>query len=370
MSARGLMRTCAEITPLLVFYACDEVSAAERTAIDVHLAACQDCREQLAEERAFQQAVAAMPQAADSMDSASVLLAQCRSELYEKLDDLATPPSKERAPAFLWLRRWMALHPAWSGALLVLFGLVAGVESTQFLTGRNDANALDQAVNVRPGSRLTNEQLAKMAVAGVNLTPSAAAGTQSVRLQLRAEQPVVLTGDLDDADVRQVLTYVVENGERFDSGVRLDCLEALKLRAKDAQVRSALLIAARMDHNPAVRLKALESLRDSAADGTVRQALLESLQQDSNPGVRVEAVNLLVRSLDAAKPGAEALPMPSDLDVPEHETKVQGTPGLPADESLANVIRALEKLQHKDPSRYVRLRSSAALREISERGEQ
>jgi len=31
---------------------------------------------------------------------------------------------------------------------------------------------------------------------------------------------VVLTGNLDDADVRQVLMYVVENGERFDSGVR------------------------------------------------------------------------------------------------------------------------------------------------------
>jgi hypothetical protein len=33
------------------------------------------------------------------------------------------------------------------------------------------------------------------------------------------------------------------------------------------------------------------------------------------------------------------------------------------------VIRALENLQRKDPSRYVRLRSSAALREINERSE-
>jgi len=81
----------------------------------------------------------------------------------------------------------MALHPAWSGALLVLFGLVVGVQSTQWFTGRNDANALDQAVNVRPGPRLTEEQLAKMAVAGVNLTPSMGSGTQNVRLQLSAE---------------------------------------------------------------------------------------------------------------------------------------------------------------------------------------
>jgi hypothetical protein len=34
------------------------------------------------------------------------------------------------------------------------------------------------------------------------------------------------------------------------------------------------------------------------------------------------------------------------------------------------VIRALQDLRRKDPSQYVRLRSSAALREIGERGEQ
>jgi hypothetical protein len=370
MSAADPLKTCSEIAPLLVFYACDEVSAQERMAIDAHLVTCKDCQEQLAEESAFQEMVGAMPQAADNMDSASVLLAQCRSELYEKLDDLATPPVKERAPAFLWLRRWMALHPAWSGALMVLIGLVVGVESTQFLTGRDDANALDQAVNVRPSTRLTEDQLAKMVVAGVNLTPAIGSGTQNVRLQLSAEQPVVLTGNLDDTDVRQVLTYVVENGERFDSGVRLDCLDVLKLRAKDVQVRSALLTAARKDRNPAVRLKALESLRDSTSDRMVRETLLESLQQDSNPGVRVEAVNLLVRSLDASEPDSAPLPALGNLDAPEHEMTAPRAPGLPPDESLANVIRALEDLQRKDPSRYVRLRSSAALREINERSEQ
>ena len=370
MSAAGPTKTCAEIAPLLVFYVCDEVSAQEHVAIDTHLATCSDCREQLAEERAFQEAVGTIPQAAENLDSASVLLAQCRSELSEKLDDLATPPVKEKAPAFTWLRRWMALHPAWSGALLVLFGLVVGVQSTQWFTGRNDANALDQAVNVRPGPRITEEQLAKMAVAGVNLAPSTGSGTQNVRLQLSAEQPVVLTGNLDDTDVRQVLTYVVENGERFDSGVRLDCLDVLKLRAKDVQVRGALLAAARKDRNPAVRLKALESLRDSTSDRMVRETLLEALQQDSNPGVRVEAVNLLVRSLDAGEPDFESQPVVGDLDMPEHELAAPRAPGVPRDESLTNVIRALQALRRKDPSRYVRLRSSAALREIGERGEQ
>ena len=367
MSAAGQQRTCIEIAPILVFYACDEVSAAERSAIDAHLLVCHDCREQLAEELDFQEAVAAMPQAAENMDNSSALLAQFRSELSEKLDDLATPPVKEKAPAFLWLRRWMALHPAWSGALMVLFGLLMGVETTQFLSGRNDANALDHVVNVRPEPRLTDDQLSKMVVAGVNLSPPVGSEVQNVRLQLSAEQPVVLSGSLDDTDVRQVLTYVVENGDRFDSDVRLDCLDALKLRAKDLQVRDALLAAARKDRNPAVRLKALESLRDATSDRTVRDTLLQALQQDSNPGVRVEAVNLLVRSLDTMTPQLAPLPALGKSPSPKNPLTA---PGFPADESLANVIRALEDLQRKDPSRYVRLRSSAALREISERGEQ
>ncbi len=367
MSAAGHLKTCVEVAPLLVFYACNEVSAAERSAIDAHLLICHDCREQLSEEKAFQEAVAAMPQAAENLDSASVLLAQFRSELSEKLDDLAAPPIKEKAPAFLWLRRWMALHPAWSGALMVLFGLMMGVETTQFLSGRNDASAVDHVVNVRPEPRLTDDQLSKMVVAGVNLSPTVGSEVQNVRLQLSAEQPVVLSGSLDDTDVRQVLTYVVENGDRFDSDVRLDCLDALKLRAKDLQVRGAILAAARRDRNPAVRLKALESLRDATSDQTVRETLLQALQQDSNPGVRVEAVNLLVRSLDVVTPQIAQIPARGNTPTPQNELR---TPGLPPDESLANVIRALEDLQRKDPSRYVRLRSSAALREISERGEQ
>jgi hypothetical protein len=37
------------------------------------------------------------------------------------------------------------------------------------------------------------------------------------------------------------------------------------------------------------------------------------------------------------------------------------------DESVGRVVRALEDLQRRDPNRYVRLRSAAALRQISGR---
>jgi hypothetical protein len=45
-------------------------------------------------------------------------------------------------------------------------------------------------------------------------------------------------------------------------------------------------------------------------------------------------------------------------------------PVVTSDGSIQDVVRALENLQHSDPSRYVRLRSSAALREINVHSDQ
>src|SRR5712692_6781875 len=289
--------SCKDVAPLLVFYACDEVSEKEGKQIEAHIAICETCAAQLAEESHLQKAMVAALQPADELDSSGILLSQCRSELAEALDDLSAPPIQEHWRPFGWLRRWMALRPAWSGALLVLFGVLIGAQVLPWLHDGNNGNANGQAMNVMAKPRITDDQLSKMVVGGINFSPSTGSGSPDVQVQLSAEQPLVLTGSVDDTDMRHVLTYVVENGERFDAGVRLDCLEALKAAARDQQVRQALIVAARKDQNPAVRMKALESLRDAASDDDVRQALLDALQHDANPGVRVEAVNVLVGSL-------------------------------------------------------------------------
>src|SRR5712692_3572064 len=294
MSAFEKSVNCEDVALLLVFYACNEVSDRERKHIDAHVASCPACAAQLAEESQLQEAMVAAPQPADELDSCGILLSQCRSELAEALDDLSAPPIQEHWRPFGWLRRWMALRPAWSGALLVLFGIVVGVQIVPWVQNGNRGDANGQAMNVTAKPPLTRDQLDKMPIAGINFSPSSDAGSANVQLHLSAEQPMVLTGPADEGDMRSVLTYVVENGERFDAGVRLDCLEALKAASRDQQVRQALITASRKDQNPAVRMKALESLRDAASDDGVRQALLDALEHDANPGVRVEAVNVLV----------------------------------------------------------------------------
>jgi HEAT repeats len=353
---------CKDVAPLLVFYACDEVTDRERKQIEGHVANCEACASQLGEEKHLHEAMLAAPQPADEFDSSGILLSRCRSELAEALDDLSAPSIREHWRPFGWLRRWMALRPAWSGALLVLFGILMGTQVVPWLQNGNNRDVNGQAMNVTAKPSLTKDQLDKMRIAGLNFSSSSDSGAPNVQLHLSAEEPMVLTGRADDSDMRAVLTYVVENGERFDAGVRLDCLEALKTAARDQQVRQALIVASRKDQNPAVRMKALESLRDSASDDDVRQTLLDALEHDANPGVRVEAVNVLVGSLHRG--GADELtpaPEPPAVTAPVKSVRPE------EDQSLERVVSVLQQLQRRDPSRYVRLRSAAALRQIGPR---
>lgn len=357
--------SCAEAAPLLVFLACDEVTPQERAGIEAHLNMCAECRTQLAEVNKLQEDLADMPQAADEFDRTGVLLAQCRSELAENLDEMAAPPLEHSSwRSFGFIRRWMALRPGWSAAGLLAAGAILGVQLLQWLP-TNDPNIRGRAVNVSAAAPLTDEQLAKMNVSAINFAPNGDPSAGTLQVHLQAEQPVTLSGDLDDADMRRVLTYVVKNSDRFDAGVRLDCVDALRTKIReDHEVRGALLVAARHDHNPAVRMKALESLREVALQEDVRDAVLQALQEDVNPGVRVEAINLLVRSLEME--GLRQV----DAGVPD-PTSNEGPLVLPiapamvaSDPSTQRVVRALEELQKHDPSRYVRIRSAAALRQI------
>jgi len=351
--------SCKDVAPILVFYACDEVSEKERQQIEAHVANCAACAAQLAEESDLQKAMVATLQPADEIDASGILLSQCRSELAEALDDLSAPPIQERWRPFGWVRSWMALRPVWSGALLVLVGIVVGTQLLPRLQNNNrDANG--QAMNVVAKQPLTPDQLSGMTFSGISFSPSTGSGSPNVQVRLNAEQPIVLTGNVEDSDMRGVLTYVVENGERFDAGMRLDCMEALKAASRDQQVRRALINAARKDQNPAVRMKALESLRDAASQDDVRKALLDALEHDDNPGVRVEAVNLLVGSLQHGEQGE---PSPE----PEIATQPVKPLGPELDPSVDRVVQVLEQLQRRDPSRYVRLRSAAALRQIGPR---
>src|SRR5215467_1808832 len=133
MSAGEFKMNCADVAPLLVFLCCDEVTAEERAAIEAHLALCAECSSLLAEEQELSENISVLPQVADELDRAGTLLAQCRSELSESLDELNAPPAveQEKWQPFGFVRRWMALRPGWSAAGLLAAGAILGVQLLQ-----------------------------------------------------------------------------------------------------------------------------------------------------------------------------------------------------------------------------------------------
>src|ERR1700675_277185 len=177
--------SCKDVAPLLIFYACDEVSDRERKQIEAHVANCKACAAQLAEESHIQEAMVAALEPADELDSSGILLSQCRSELAEALDDLSAPPIQEHWRPFGWLRRWMALRPAFSGAVLVAFGLLVGTQVWPLLQNNQD-RASGHIVNVTAKPKLTEDQLSKMAVAGINFPSAGDSAQGTIQVQLSA----------------------------------------------------------------------------------------------------------------------------------------------------------------------------------------
>jgi len=340
MDAREHEMSCEEFERLLVFYAWDELEAGERAAVEEHVKRCAACAALLARENKVRSAVAQAERAAEKLDPSGLLLARCRSELGEALDDAAEARAR-RSGLLAWLpANWLAQsfvgHPAWSAALLVLFGVALGTVVPRWYQSRTtQPGGTPMVVSASP--RLSDQDLQTMGIAGISWVPDGGSGSPKVELHLTAEKPLVVQGNLDDTDVKRVLTFVVLNGQRFDPGVRLDSVEVLRTRSADQDVRQALCTAAHKDRNPGVRLKALEALRGFEQDDNVRQTLLDALLNDDNPGVRVEAINAL-----------RAMAEQGSLD----------------DQRAVSVLR--DRMQ-RDPNNYIRMQSAATIRQLGPR---
>ncbi len=328
---------CNDFERLAVFYACNELAPAERQAVEQHAASCASCAASLAREQRLIEAVASRL----SAEPSAVLLVQCRGELADVLDDTSQPGLGRRLMAWLRPAAWFTVRPAWSAALFVMLGIALGITLPRWLHTR-DAQSPEtlsaSSTVVRPPSDLSRQDL--HSVNRIHFVPGVGAGQPGVELYYVGEQPRVVTGSLDDGDVRRALMYVMQNNLQFDSGLRLDSLEALRGHSDDAEVRGAFCYAARNDRNPGVRLKALEALRGLEQDDQVRKTFIDALLRDDNPGVRVEAINAL-RSM-ADRPAAAG----------------------PPDAELLKILR--DRMQN-DPNSYIRLQSAAAVRQLGPR---
>ncbi len=339
---------CAEMEELAILYACGEGDIVTRAGIEQHAILCPDCAVVLAREVLLQQAVSAVDGPADLADRSGILLAQCRSQLAESLDDqhARSNPTEWKAvvsPVQWWmvLRNTLVYHPALSMIALVMTSFLAGVAGQRMRAPAVVIVPAPAAVateaNAADTPRLTEQQLQNAGSANVRWVAPSSTRTPLVQVQLMSQTPMSIEGPTDDADVRHALTYVLSHDQKFDPSARMDALEVLSNCTADAGVRHAMCAAARADHHPAVRIKALESLQGLEEDPEVRQTLLDVLQNDVNPGVRVEAINQLLNSLHLDNPSG------------------------PVDQKI---VGALRDCVHNDPNDYIRFQSAAALDQI------
>jgi hypothetical protein len=332
-------QACEQWRPLLTLLASrDELDPTEHAQVMAHLASCAGCSLELAEEREIVALVAANRSEPDA-----ALLAACRMHLDDALDREEDRSWWARAIGSLVPASWLAPRPAWSAAILLLIGFTVGIlgprllhrpvvpETRESTSIASNLGALTEAVP-------TSIDLHTADIAGINVLPSSGEGPAHVEVQLRAQQPVVVEGTVDNDEVKNVLLGILAKGDRICPDIRMDAVECLRSRENDPDVRSALCQAVRTDHNAAVRLKALEALKSAQPGDLVRETLLEALVEDQNPGVRVEAVNAL-RGM------AEKGDAPSD----------------------GHMVSVLRDRMQNDPNTYIRLQSAAALGELGPR---
>jgi hypothetical protein len=340
VNAPVLSVDCESAERLLIYYACDEAKPEERAAVEQHVGECANCAAMLAVELRLQQMLATMPQSADELDLAGELLVQCRTELAEALDDsrdhaaLGLQSQGFLARCVAWCRMEMAVHPAMGAALFVLIGLAVGRVMPSVANGTQQAGLIPTST-VYASPRISDQELQNMNVSGIYSVPGDGAGTATVEVHIRAMTPMVVSGGPDDEDVKRVLSFVIMNGQRFDSDVRMDSVDVLRSRTDDADIRRVLCATVLHDANASVRLRALEALHGFEQDDTVRDTLLSALKNDTNPGVRVEAVNDLKATVESGK--ATAYP---------------------------RIAQVLRDLSEHDSNNYIRLQAAAAIRNL------
>jgi hypothetical protein len=328
---------CDEWRPLLTLLAAgDELHPAEQSQVTAHVATCAGCALALAEEREVLALVAANRTELDA-----TLLAACRAHLDDALDREEDRSWWTRSFGSLVPSSWLAPGPAWSAAMLLLIGFTVGILGPRLLRHPEVTGARESAPATSNPARdavATPIDLHTADIAGINVLPSSGGGPAHVEVQLKAQQPVVVEGTVDNNDVKSVLLGILAKGDRICPDIRMDAVECLRSRENDPDVRSALCQAVRTDHNAAVRLKALEALKNAEPEDLVRQTLLEALVEDQNPGVRVEAVNALRGMAERGEASS--------------------------DDHMVSVLR--DRMQN-DPNTYIRLQSAAALGELGPR---
>ena len=285
-----------------------ELADDARHELEQHVARCQSCAAELAEQREFQAQMNALP----VEEPSASFLAAARMRLQESLEQTSPHRAWYQRFAFdpsAWLRQ-VRFSPALAMVIFMVGfggGLGAMYQSTRH-------NATLTAAPDYTGAAIGG-------ITSIQKDPT----NNTVKVQYDRVMPGSVEGSLNDPKVKDLLLYAAKSD--VNAGTRLNSVDALVDKTDDPRVRETLTYALRFDSNPGVRLHAMEGLSGFVKeDIRVRNAVLESLLNDGNLGVRSGALHALE-------------PVKTD----------------------SSVRMALEQLAKDDPSDYIRGESKRLL---------
>jgi len=268
---------CEWVQQNITLYLYNELADDARHELEQHVARCQNCAAEVADQREFQVQMNALP----VEEPSASFLAAARMRLQESLETAQPHRAWYHRLVFdpaAWLRQ-VRFSPALA-SLLFLVGFAGGIGAMYGTMSKGQRPVL-----------ITGATPQEASIGGITSIEKEA-GTDNVKVQYDKRLPESVQGSVSDPKVQDLLLYAAKSNE--NSGVRLNSVDALTSKADDPRVRETLTYALRYDSNPGVRLMALEGLGPYVKDDIrVRNAVLEALLNDSNPGVRSGALHAL-----------------------------------------------------------------------------
>ena len=296
---------CEWVRQNVTLYLYGELADDAQHELEQHVARCQTCAAELAEQREFQEQMSALP----VEEPTASFLAASRMRLQEALE--------HEHPQRAWYQR-LAFDPtAWLRQVRFSPALAMVIFMAGFGGG---LGAMYQSMRHNPGIR-PQDNITETAIGGVTSIEKDPA-TNEVKVQYDRVAPGTVQGRVSDPKVQDLLLYAAKSNE--NSGVRLSSVDALAEKTDDPRVRETLTYALRYDSNPGVRLHSLEGLAAYVKDDIrVRNAVLESLLNDSNLGVRSGALHALepVKADSSVRMALEQLAKDDPSDYMRGESK-------------------------------------------------
>src|SRR5438445_13191983 len=189
---------CSNFEDRAILYAAGDLIEDERAAVEAHARRCATCAAVLSHEISLRRAIAARVQPADTLDRSELLLARCRSELFEALDYAAAQPKRTwRALVTPWrlvgaFRHTFVFHPGWSAAALLLVGALASTAAREWYRQIALPVPRNPVITVLAPAPLTDRELRPIDRDGFRFDQKTVPPNPNAELQVRTARPRVV----------------------------------------------------------------------------------------------------------------------------------------------------------------------------------